>query len=222
MHVILAGVHFNFSQAEMCNGLKSVGTICYRAYGSGTRSYQSHRLDHIFPRGISIPCEKLKCTLLTGMIFRFYLCNVQMKKVFTIALSLIFFAVSSGIIINMHYCMGKRSGVSYRATAASHCGKCGMDNTGCCHDDVQLVKLSNDQQPVASCIAFSGFDFFSGLQRSGAFQIFRCIYFPHPCNPLSAQQRGEEKVRKFEMRPSDLHVMLPVLIFIVSPAALLL
>jgi hypothetical protein len=51
--------HFRFSQAAMCNGLKSVGTICYRAYGS--RSPAFHRLDHIFLRGISISCEKLKC-----------------------------------------------------------------------------------------------------------------------------------------------------------------
>ena len=35
----------------------------------------------------------------------------------------------------------------------------------------------------------------------GRISNFRCIYFPHPCNPLSAQQRGEKKVRKFEMRP---------------------
>jgi hypothetical protein len=53
--------HFRFSQAAMCNGLKSVGTICYRAYGS--RSPAFHRLDHIFLRGISISCEKLKCAL---------------------------------------------------------------------------------------------------------------------------------------------------------------
>ena len=72
-----------------------------------------------------------------------------MKKLLTIALSLIYFAVSSGIIINMHYCMGKLSGVSYHAAATSHCGKCGMDNSGCCHDDVHLIKLSNDQQAVA-------------------------------------------------------------------------
>ena len=77
-------VYFNFSQAEMYNGLKSVETICYRADGS--RSYvfrhrilnkilfkgipvtvqlhftfQSHRPGCIFLRGISIPCEELKC-----------------------------------------------------------------------------------------------------------------------------------------------------------------
>ena len=56
-------MHFNFSQAEMCNGLKSVGTICYRAYGSYSSAFQSHRPDHIFPRGISIPCEKIEMRL---------------------------------------------------------------------------------------------------------------------------------------------------------------
>jgi hypothetical protein len=48
-------------QAETCNGLKSVGTICYRAYGSCSSTFQNRRLDHIFSRAISIPCEKLKC-----------------------------------------------------------------------------------------------------------------------------------------------------------------
>ena len=52
--------YFNFSQAEIRNGLKSVETICYRAYDSCSSTFQSHRLDHIFSRGISIPCEKLK------------------------------------------------------------------------------------------------------------------------------------------------------------------
>ena len=39
------------------------------------------------------------------------------------------------------------------------------------------------------------------FSNDGRISNFRCIYFPHPCNPLSAQQRGEEKVQKFEMRP---------------------
>ena len=34
-------MYFNFSQAEMCNGLKSVGTICYRADGSRSFVFQS-------------------------------------------------------------------------------------------------------------------------------------------------------------------------------------
>ena len=64
---IFSRVYFNFSQAEMYNGLKSVGTIRYRAYGSCGSGFQSHRLDYIFPRGISIPCENLKCALFSGI-----------------------------------------------------------------------------------------------------------------------------------------------------------
>jgi hypothetical protein len=44
----------------MRNGLKSVGTIYYRADGSCSSVFQNHRLDHIFLCGISIPPEKLK------------------------------------------------------------------------------------------------------------------------------------------------------------------
>ena len=61
VRLIFDGVYFNFPQAEMYNGLKSVETICYRADGSRGSAFQSQRLEHIFPRGISIPCEKLKC-----------------------------------------------------------------------------------------------------------------------------------------------------------------
>ena len=38
---IFSRVYFNFSQAEMYNGLKSVGTIRYRAYGSCGSGFRS-------------------------------------------------------------------------------------------------------------------------------------------------------------------------------------
>jgi hypothetical protein len=58
------GAYFKFSQVETYNGLKSVGTMCYRADGSCRSTFQNRRPDHIFPREISIPCEKLKCARL--------------------------------------------------------------------------------------------------------------------------------------------------------------
>ena len=50
-------MYFSFSQAEMRNGLKSVGTICYRAYGSYCSVFQCRKLDKIYFTGISIPVQ---------------------------------------------------------------------------------------------------------------------------------------------------------------------
>jgi len=71
-----------------------------------------------------------------------------MKKFFTIFIALAYFAVSSGVIVNMHYCMGKLYGVSYHASTTSHCSKCGMDGSGCCKDDMQVIKLADAQNTV--------------------------------------------------------------------------
>lgn len=73
-----------------------------------------------------------------------------MKKLFTIFLALTYLLVSSGIVVNTHYCMGKLAGVSYQSPADSHCGLCGMDNTGCCHNDLKLVKLDDSHKFTSS------------------------------------------------------------------------
>lgn len=73
-----------------------------------------------------------------------------MKKLFTISIALIYFAVSSGIIVNMHYCMGKFSGVSYQSTDSNHCHTCGMTDSDCCHNNIQVVKLADAQNTVAA------------------------------------------------------------------------
>jgi len=76
-----------------------------------------------------------------------------MKKIFAILLGLIYLAVSSGIVVNMHYCMGKLADISYNTQTDSHCGICGMDDSGCCHDDVKVVKLE-DSYKSATIINF--------------------------------------------------------------------
>jgi hypothetical protein len=53
--------------------------------------------------------------------------------------------VTSGVVINIHYCMGEVATVELGHNSQDSCGQCGMDNSGCCHDDVQVVKLCADQ-----------------------------------------------------------------------------
>ena len=72
-----------------------------------------------------------------------------MKK-FLFAISFVFyFVVSSGFVINAHYCMKKLQSVHLFGNKATSCNKCGMemhDNNSCCHDEQRLIKLTQDQQ----------------------------------------------------------------------------
>ena len=72
-----------------------------------------------------------------------------MKKIFILILAFVYLVVSSGIVVNMHYCMGKLADVSYNIPGDSHCGICGMDNSGCCHDDIKVVKLEDNHKSAA-------------------------------------------------------------------------
>lgn len=62
--------------------------------------------------------------------------------------------MSSGIAMEVHYCMGKKSGVDFYATEDSKCGNCGMKekNDGCCHDEHKFVKLDTDHKNISGDI----------------------------------------------------------------------
>lgn len=62
-----------------------------------------------------------------------------------------YFAVSSGVLVNSHYCMKRLVSVHLFEKKAKQCGRCGMsmhEGNGCCHDDVKFVKLTQDQNKV--------------------------------------------------------------------------
>lgn len=66
-------------------------------------------------------------------------------------IALFYLTVSSGLAMNIHYCMGKISSVTFGHEADHNdgsCSKCGMSKTEnhCCTDEVQFVKLMDDQQ----------------------------------------------------------------------------
>lgn len=71
-----------------------------------------------------------------------------MKKVLTSITVLFYFIVSCGVVINLHYCMGKYQSFTLYDAQYKSCGKCGMhmdNNNGCCRDEVKIVKLQDDQ-----------------------------------------------------------------------------
>lgn len=66
-----------------------------------------------------------------------------MKKTLAILLSVVYLAVTSGIAMTVHYCMGEVAAVGIGHNESDKCGDCGMENSGCCHDDFKIVKISD-------------------------------------------------------------------------------
>ncbi len=62
--------------------------------------------------------------------------------------------MAGGVVMNVHYCMGKMSEVSYGYQSSQPCSRCGMESKkGCCHSESKVIKISDDQQA-----AKAGFD----------------------------------------------------------------
>ncbi len=72
-------------------------------------------------------------------------------------LAALYLAVSSGVIVNTHYCMGRISEVVFgRDDSGNNCDKCGMKAAdGCCHDEVKVVKLADSHSLVQQNVDIS-------------------------------------------------------------------
>ena len=76
-----------------------------------------------------------------------------MKKVAAFILLIYYLVACSGVIINSHYCMNRLSSTELFAFESKRCEKCGMDihkSSGCCRDEVKVVKLDEDQKLTAT------------------------------------------------------------------------
>lgn len=73
-----------------------------------------------------------------------------MKKITVAILAIIYLTVSSGVVMTIHYCMGKVASVDV-AHSSEKCGKCGMKTTdGCCKDEFKIVKLSDSHKLISN------------------------------------------------------------------------
>lgn len=79
-----------------------------------------------------------------------------MKKVLVIFLASVYIAISSGVIVNTHYCMGKIAEVVFgHDESGNDCDTCGMKAAqGCCRDEVKVVKLADSHSFVQQTIDF--------------------------------------------------------------------
>ncbi len=80
----------------------------------------------------------------------------MIKKVLISFIAVFYLAVTSGVIVNIHYCMGRISSVSFGHDADHEkqtSNICSMENTesNCCRVDVKKVKL-NDLHEASTCL----------------------------------------------------------------------
>lgn len=79
-----------------------------------------------------------------------------MKKAIIAILAILYVTIASGVVVNVHYCMGRIASVEYGYDDHDVCGKCGMSATkkGCCHTEYKLVKLQDEHRLVQAQVAF--------------------------------------------------------------------
>lgn len=79
-----------------------------------------------------------------------------MKKAFAAILLSIYFLVSTGFTVNLHYCMDEFYAWEL-GESDDECDKCGMTTSkseGCCRDEVKLLKLKQDVFQAKSATYF--------------------------------------------------------------------
>lgn len=79
------------------------------------------------------------------------------RKIILSLIAVFYLAATSGMVINVHYCMGKVSSVSFTDEEDHNdgaCGKCGMVKTEnhCCKDEISKGKMNDAHQ--TSTLAF--------------------------------------------------------------------
>jgi hypothetical protein len=121
----------------------------------------------------------------------------MMKKAFILLIAVLYLATTSGMVMNIHYCMGKISSVSFtheKDHEDGSCGKCGMDKTEnhCCKDETQYIKITDSHQ--ASVKTFVPVDFMAELPaveidmiaaQQGSSVISSIYYLPPPPKNLN-------------------------------------
>src|SRR5690349_18517935 len=72
-----------------------------------------------------------------------------MKKLLASFLLVTYLVLSCGVVINYHYCMDKLASTKLFFAEGKYCDNCGMhtdDSHGCCRDEIQVIKIREDQQ----------------------------------------------------------------------------
>lgn len=69
-----------------------------------------------------------------------------MKRFLVAILALLYITLTSGVVVNVHYCMGKKSNVSIGNFSKKLCGCGSKENKKCCSTEFKIVKLNDNHQ----------------------------------------------------------------------------
>lgn len=73
------------------------------------------------------------------------------KRFIITILAFLYLGLTSGVVKNLHYCMGQLSNVEYGYDDHDSCGTCGMkEKDGCCNTELKIVKVEDSHQWVKS------------------------------------------------------------------------
>jgi hypothetical protein len=78
-----------------------------------------------------------------------------MKKTIASLAFVCYLAVTSGVIVNFHYCMNRLAATQLFAAKNEVCPTCGMKikkEHGCCRDEVMIVKMEVDQKSTPNFV----------------------------------------------------------------------
>ena len=82
-----------------------------------------------------------------------------MKKIIIGILAVFYLITTSGVVVTIHYCMGKISSAEYGLSKVNFCDKCGMKETGkkkgCCHTENKVYKVDDSHNYVKSNVDFT-------------------------------------------------------------------
>lgn len=79
-----------------------------------------------------------------------------MKKFLAISVAIMYLVITSGLVLQIHYCMGSAAGSSLQFSGTDKdghlCDKCGMQkgNGKCCHDEVKFIKVQDSHKQVTT------------------------------------------------------------------------
>lgn len=117
-----------------------------------------------------------------------------MKKIVILTISVFYLAATAGVVVNMHYCMGSISSISFSYDADGSCNKCGMNKTEghCCTNEVITLKLNSVQQAPTFSFSLSSLSAAIPVQQQALHEPLQGIsvapatdYFSPPPNVLN-------------------------------------
>ena len=73
-----------------------------------------------------------------------------MHKIVAFILAILYLTSTSGMVVNVHYCMGKVSSFQSQLSTTNNCPKCGSSSKNhCCKEELKIYKVSQAHTQVA-------------------------------------------------------------------------